>query len=371
MAKFPTRYGQKSHRIWLKIPQGMARFCCLSHTFIIIIEMYRKNLVKRVGGEKLVVRKANDLVEAKSQLTAIERKAMAIAIAFVSRIDGAQAVAEIKFGVLKKALEGEWGREVDREFRRQLKNVLERLKSKRELALIEIPIKNYVAWLRENGKEDWLKKLGLEGDGDGYILCGVIDDIKVSPSAGKIEVRFNRFISPLVVELKRRYTSYELKYLMLLDHRYSSALYELFKKNEKLGSFKMELDRLKKILGVEDKPTYKIWGEFWKKILKPALEEINEKTDIRVEIEKVRGNYGRVEGIIFHISRKKEALTSRITPRRLLEILASDKALNVSVEELAEALLSFERVNPAVAIWFLLHYPKGDTSGTVSNDNKR
>ncbi len=308
-------------------------------------------------GLKLIVRKANDLVEAKSSLTVAERKAMAVAIAFIKGLDGSQAVAEIEFETLKKVLEKDGEIKVDRDFRKELRKVLHRLKSKKELALIEIPKKNLVVWLRENGKEEWIERLGLAESEKGYVICGVIDDISVSPDKGKIEIRFNRFITPLVLELKRRYTTYELKYIMLLDRKHSTALYELFKKNEKLGKFKIEFSRLREILGVADKPTYKVWNDFWKKILKPSIEEINEKTDIEVKVETQKGAYGRVEALVFTIKNKRKHHSSIL---EVVKQLAEDKALEVSPKELAEVLLSLERLNPATALWFMLHYPEGE-----------
>jgi len=122
------------------------------------------------------------------------------------------------------------------------------------------------------------------------------------------------------------------------------------------------VERLKEILGVDNKPTYKVWGEFSKKILKPAIKEINEKTDIVVDFEKIKGSYGRVEELVFYVTQKKKALVATIPFRlsELLEILVEDKALEVSLGELIEALLTLKRVNPAIALWFMLHYPKGE-----------
>jgi len=312
---------------------------------------------------KLIVRKANDLVEAKTHLTLAERKAFAIAIAFTKRTEGLSAVSEISFDVLRKVLGEELPIKVDKEFKRRLKKVLQSLKSKKELALVEIPVGNYMAWLKENNKEDWIEKLKLNELGeDGLILCGIIDSIAISSKENKIIVKFNSYITPLVFELKRRYTSYELKYILLLDLKHSPILYELFKKNEKLGKFRIPLDRLRDILGISDKPTYRMWGAFLKKILIPSLEEINEKTDLIVDFETEKGPHGRVENLIFYI--KSKYLTPQI--KNLGDLLKNlVKSFNqageeITLKEFAMVLLNLKRINPAVAIWFLLHYPEGE-----------
>jgi len=312
---------------------------------------------------KLIVRKANDLVEARTHLTLAERKAFAIAIAFTKRLQDLSAVSEISFDVLQKVLGEELPIKIDKEFKRRLKKVLQGLKGKRELALIEIPVGSYIAWLKENNKEDWIEKLGLKELGeDGLILCGVIDSIAISSKENKIIVKFNSYITPLVFELKRRYTSYELKYILLLDLKHSPIFYELFKKNEKLGKFKISLDKLREILGVADKPTYKLWGAFLKKILIPSLEEINEKTDIEVNFETGKGAHGKVEYLVFYIRPKYVYHEFKNLLEVLRDIVRSFKSAeeNISLEEFAKILLTLKKVNPSVAIWFLLHYPEGE-----------
>jgi plasmid replication initiation protein len=312
---------------------------------------------------RLIVKKANDLVEARTHLSLAERKAFAIAIAFTRKVVGNNAVSEINFEVLKKALGSELNIKVDNEFKKRLKRILEGLKSKKELALVEIPVANYIQWLKENGKEEWIDKLELEQLGeDGLILCGVIDSIAISSKENKIIVRFNPYITPLIIELKRRYTTYELKYLLLLDLKHSPILYELFKKNEKLGRFKISLEKLRQILGVENKPTYKIWGAFLSKILIPSLEEINEKTDIWVNFETEKGAFGKVTSLIFTVTPKTQGEFKEDLPTLLERIVFSFRqgGEEITKEGFAKVLLSLRRLNPAVALWFLLHYPEGE-----------
>ena len=112
--------------------------------------------------KKLLVRKANDLIEARNYLTTSEKKAFAITVAFAGKVvNEVYGVAEIDFNVLQSILEEE-NFKVDKHFRDRLKRVLRNLVSKKELALIEIPIDKYKDWLKENNKEDWIKKLDLE-----------------------------------------------------------------------------------------------------------------------------------------------------------------------------------------------------------------
>jgi len=311
--------------------------------------------------KKLLVRKANDLIEARSYLSTSEKKAFAIAVAFANKIENeVHGVAEIDFDILQEVLEGEEIK-VDKHFRNRLRKILKSLVSKRELTLIELSVAKYKKWLKENSKEDWIEKLNLKNYEEGYIFCGVIDDVLVSEDKKKVIVRFNRFITPMVLELRKKFTVYELKYLLLLTTQYGPTLYELLKKNEFLKDFVIKVEELKKLLGA-DTPGYKYWSQFYERVLKPAVEDINKHTDLIVSFEPLKGPHGKVVKVRFEIKSKKYLLEPNKLAKVILEIVNSfnETGEDLTLQEFATVLLSLERVNPAVALWFLLHYPEGE-----------
>ncbi|RTZ61343.1 MAG: hypothetical protein DSZ31_00450, partial [Gammaproteobacteria bacterium] len=167
------------------------------------------------------------------------------------------------------------------------KEVLKGLKGKKELALIEIPVDKYKELLLENNKKEWIEKLGIDELQNGVIYASVIEDVVISEDKSKVFVRFNRFITPLILDLKKRYTLYELKYILFLSVQYAPALYEFLKKNEKLGEFKISVEKLREILGATAK-SYIFWTRFEERVLAPAVEDINSKTDISVSYRKSR-----------------------------------------------------------------------------------
>lgn len=65
----------------------------------------------------------------------------------------------------------------------------------------------------------------------------------------------------------------------------------------------MEISELKTILGIE-KTKYKLYGHFKNKVLEIAEREINEKTDILIQIEEIKTGR-KITAIKFLISAKK------------------------------------------------------------------
>ena len=100
-----------------------------------------------------------------------------------------------------------------------------------------------------------------------------------------IEVQFHPDLKPYLLELKERFTKIPLKQILQLRSKYAIRLYELLKRYEDTGFRTDYLPELRKKLGVEDKE-YTRFFDFEKRILKPAIKEINEKTDLEVSYTK-------------------------------------------------------------------------------------
>jgi plasmid replication initiation protein len=95
---------------------------------------------------------------------------------------------------------------------------------------------------------------------------------------------------------------YEVRTFLSLDNIYSKKLYRFLKKLQKYGRVEVPIEEIRSFLEVEDK--YKNhFGLFELYVLKPAIEEINTKTDLYVEYETKRtgkGNSGsKVIALLF------------------------------------------------------------------------
>ncbi len=114
------------------------------------------------------------------------------------------------------------------------------------------------------------------------------------------------YVKPLKKLLHNRemYTKVNLLNQQKFSSKYSFFLYELCLDYEKINHCQeMELDRLRLFLGIE-KEQYPAFKDFNRYVLLPAVKEINEKTELFVEIE--RKKLGRkVSAIKLNISRNK------------------------------------------------------------------
>lgn len=128
---------------------------------------------------------------------------------------------------------------------------------------------------------------------------------------GLIEIEISRFVLPFYLELKEKFTTFQLNAALNLNSKYAKRLYEMLSMYKAMPdkSFTINLLELKKMLLVidkDDKDDYPNFADFAKRVLKPAENEINDNTDIRFTYEVILGTSsgkGRkpVAAIRFHV----------------------------------------------------------------------
>ena len=123
--------------------------------------------------------------------------------------------------------------------------------------------------------------------------------VAYNETEGTIDIRFDPFLRPYLLELKREFTSYKLENVVKLKSSYSIRLYELLKQYEKLQERTFHLQTLRQMLGVED--IYPAYGNFKQRVLVPAQKELKKKTDISFELEEIKTGR-KVEKVKFLIS---------------------------------------------------------------------
>lgn len=128
--------------------------------------------------------------------------------------------------------------------------------------------------------------------------------VAYNESEGTIDIRFDPFLRPYLLELKKEFTSYKLENVVKLKSSYAIRIYELLKQYEKLQERTFLLDDLRKMLGAED--IYPAYGNFKQRVLVPAQKELKKKTDISFEIEeiKVGRRVNKIKFLIFPTKKK-------------------------------------------------------------------
>ena len=155
-----------------------------------------------------------------------------------------------------------------------------------------------------------------------------------------IELSFDKKLKPYLLQLKTNFTKYHLENILNLKSFYAIRIYELCKQYENIKERIIEISELKTILGIE-KTKYKLYGHFKNKVLEIAEREINEKTDILIQIEEIKTGR-KITAIKFLISAKKEIKAVENTEE--IEIIEERKEYSGAVTGLFYLLPEKEQI---------------------------
>lgn len=139
--------------------------------------------------------------------------------------------------------------------------------------------------------------------GDKEVSMGWFSKVKSERGTGNIEIYFDNDLTPYLLQLQNRFTQYQLKNILNLRNKYSVRIYELMKQREGLEKREFRLDELREILMIEPEQYSRMY-DFERFVLKSTKEEINNHTDILIDYEKVKRGR-KVVGIRYSIQSKE------------------------------------------------------------------
>lgn len=122
---------------------------------------------------------------------------------------------------------------------------------------------------------------------------------------GRFYIEFHDELIPYISELHDNYTKYQLVNIGAFSSTHSIRLYELCSQYRDKGWRQTSLDDLKDWLQVSDK--YSLYANFRRRVIDPAIDEINAKSDLLVDVEPIKR--GRtIVALKFTIQAKKQAV---------------------------------------------------------------
>lgn len=117
-----------------------------------------------------------------------------------------------------------------------------------------------------------------------------------------INLEFNNYAMPYISNIKSNYTAYNLETCLQFQSKYTMRLYEILKSWEKLATYNADLKHLKQQLNALNYTNFSVFNE---RILKKAVGEINEYSDIKVTYTPVKEiGDKKVKFVQFHINKQ-------------------------------------------------------------------
>lgn len=168
-----------------------------------------------------------------------------------------------------------------------------------------------------------LSKLGVDFVAADGTLIGFnwLLGVHVSPKSGTVTYSIEDDLLPFYKTRSGTFALIELGDYMRLRGKYALLLYEFLAKWRNAGQVYQSIATLRQQLQVPDKKYPRI-VDFLAWVVKPAVDEINEKTEVSFKIQTTekRGNHRKLEGILFSI---KPITTVAAAQEELLELMTA------------------------------------------------
>lgn len=166
---------------------------------------------------------------------------------------------------------------------------------------------------------------------------------------GMLKLRIHDELKPYLLQLKKEFTRLITKQVMQFKSVYSIRIYMLCKQYQAIGKRSIELEELRKKLGIE-LGKYSRYNDFKRFVLQQAQKEINAVSDIQIEFEEIKKARKVVE-ILFFIEKNVKVETA---------IKGAESFTLKSMAELAGMLLTEikKRWNVDFPVKYLQQYRK-------------
>ena len=221
---------------------------------------------------------------------------------------------KILFAVLSNIEPPEF--DIDNDGRRVIKKPIE------EVAPFRVPIKDFTEWLgfkdpnytafKNTVKKLMRKLIEIQQEDGSWELFQWVTKSSYIANEGVAEIKISPELYPYLLNLENNFTTTRLNVLLSFKSVYSSRLYQLVKKWEKIGSWKIEVEELKNLLGVpilkevNGKKVFKLaqYGHFKQRALDVALKEVNTNSEFDVTITEHKTGR-KITALSFNIKKKK------------------------------------------------------------------
>jgi plasmid replication initiation protein len=265
--------------------------------------------------ENRLVVKSNDLIEASYKLTLQEARIVLLLASMINRDDDGFKLYQIKVKDFAKFV----GIDKNKNIYKQLAQITEKL-GKRTLSI---------------KKEGSVLQMGWLASSEYFF------------NEGYVELEFSDKLKPYLLQLKDRFTKYQLSSVLELKSFYAIRLYELLKQWEKLKTRTVEVQELRHALGIPDNK-YKQYGHFKDRVLNSAQNEINSKTETYFDFTEIK------KGLKV-VMLKFEIQSNLNKPH---QIIVPPKVEKVKNTPLYQQLTEYFCLNPKSALEIINDYPE-------------
>lgn len=263
--------------------------------------------IENIDNEQRIVKKSNDLVRSYYDLSLTAMRIISMAISFIKDTDC--RIVDIPLPTYKKLLNTSAV---------NYKHFDEVLKTLRQNTIVMAKVDKNSGEVTEGLITGWINRIYLKDN--------------------NVSLAFNEDVWEHIINLKNNFTQYYLSSVLDLTSKHACRLFEILKSYAWTGEYIVKVSELRNLLFLENK--YKLYADLSKKIIEPAINEINnlQNKEIHVSYIPIK-NGSRYDFIKFTIAKVNTEIENKnndsiYPPEVLMAKNMSEIELFVSIKTL-------------------------------------
>lgn len=158
--------------------------------------------------------------------------------------------------------------------------------------------------------KELMKKVFEIQEGNKLIQTAWLSGAIYEKGTGYVELTFSQYLKPYMLQLKEKFTQYQLANVLTMKSKYSPRIYEILKCNEfkKQGYIDIDVEELRKLLRADN--IYPLYADFKRKIILQTQKELKRLSDISFEFEEIKTGR-KVTSIKFYIHSNKKCSSDK------------------------------------------------------------
>ena len=159
------------------------------------------------------------------------------------------------------------------------------------------------------------KVIEIKEDNGKILQTHFINDVIIDSDKRNMTLYLSKQLAPYLLELKNRFTTYNIENILSFNSALSIRYYQLLKRYyPAIKTFELDVVELKKILGVDK--SYPKYFDFKKRCLIPQQTELKEHSDLYFSFREIKSGKS-VVSLIFNIKAKeKKSVLDRETAKK-------------------------------------------------------
>lgn len=135
----------------------------------------------------------------------------------------------------------------------------------------------------------------------------IFSSIEIDLKTNLVYLELNEKLKDFLIGISRSFVAYRLGNILSLSGKYSIPAFEYFKRNAFRRRVLVTADELKEMFfGTEIPKKYQKNSEFFSRIIAPAIDEVNKKTELNVSMTKLGRSRDTYSEVLFDISEKSK-----------------------------------------------------------------